>query len=82
MGTIIAFPQSSVMRSQPRRGDIGPAVVMILPVIRIERHGNAIAGDERAGSDGSKDAGRQGRLRDGERVAARDPAARCEDQVS
>lgn len=38
MGTIIEFPKDAASRREGRAYD-GPATVVILPAIRIERHG-------------------------------------------
>jgi len=48
MGTVITLPErrepSGELPARPR----GPATIIILPVIRIERHGHAPGGDTEA----------------------------------
>jgi hypothetical protein len=60
MGTVIRFPLEDRIGHESRRagGDVEPAAVIILPVIRIERHF-----DEPAGAPGTGNSPGRGRRR-------------------
>lgn len=57
MGTIIEFPADAASRRRDDSASAGPATVLILPSIRIERH------DDAAGESGPEQRSAPGRRR-------------------
>lgn len=66
MATIIAFPRDAAMRRASITidgGDAAPASVTILPVVRIERHHDAVSSQTDTGQDAPPPRGRRRRAR-------------------